>query len=286
MERHKLIRTQEKPNFLLSHSQITHYLPETSGMNDSLWRTYSSEQGTAQTLECGPLQVYLQWSANEIWIASRYRAWPTSPDDGEELADLKWSRWALNENDTDIEVSPTLPSTPLLLKPDDPYRIVPGARTRIYTRIPLWLQIRTAKGKSLLTELPTVTMSNTWFGSTIDGERCLSHNSSVRRFLTDDFFLPHLASCTLEVNNSSPGELRFEKICLRAENMTLFEDNGNLWTDVTTITYKGAGSDGEVSTGGKPPIEARGATIITKPRVHKSASLAVKTFELLRDIRN
>jgi hypothetical protein len=255
-------------------------------MADSLWRTYTSAQGTAQTIECGPLQVYLQWSANEIWIASRQREWPTSPDDEAEAAALKWSRWALNENDTDVEVSPSLPNTPLLLKPDDPYRIVSGATTRIYTRIPLWLQIRTAKGKSLLTEIPTVTMSNTWFGSTIDGERCLSHNSSVRRFLTDDFFLQHLASCTLEVTNSSPGELRFEKICLRTDIMTLFDHEGNLWTDVTNITYKGAGGDGEVSTGGKPPVEVQGATIITRPRVHKSSNLAVRTFELLRDIRN
>jgi hypothetical protein len=255
-------------------------------MTEPLWRTYSAEQGTAQTIECGPLQVYVQWSANEVWIASRRRAWPTSPDDSSETAELKWSRWALNQNDTDIEVSPALPSTPLLLKPDDPYRIVPGANTRIYTRIPLWLQIRTTKGKILLTEIPTVTMSNTWFGSTVDGERCLSHHSSVRRFLTDDFFLPHLASCTLEVKNTSPNELKFEKICLRTENMTLYDHEGNLWTDVTTILYKGIDGDGEIETGGKPPVEAKGASLITRPRVHKSSNIAVRTFELLRDIRN
>lgn len=255
-------------------------------MIDSLWRTYSSEQGIAQTIECGPLQVYLQWSANEIWVASRYRAWPTSQGDESVSAELSWSRWALNENDTDIDVSPALPSTPVLFKPDDPYRIVLGASTRIYTRIPLWLQIRTTKGKILLTEIPTVTMSNTWFGSSVDGERCLSHNSSVRRFLTDDFFLPHLASCTLEVKNSSPSELRFEKICLRTENMALYDHDGNLWTDITTIMYKGVGGDGEIETGGKPPIEANGATLISTPRVHKSSNIAVRTFELLRDIRN
>jgi hypothetical protein len=255
-------------------------------MADTLWRTYTSEQGAAQTVECGPLQIYLQWSANEIWVASRVRPWPTSADDVDGNVELSWSRWALNENDTDIEVLPSLPSTPLLLKPEDPYRIVPGASARIYTRIPLWLQIRTAKGKSILTEIPTVTMSRTWFGSTVDGERCLSHNSSVRRFLTDDFFLPHLASCILEVRNSSPSELKFEKICLRTENLTLFDQDGNLWTDVTSITYKGIGVDGEVETGGKPPIEAKAGVVITRPRVNKSSSIAVRTFELLRDIRN
>ncbi len=255
-------------------------------MIESPWRTYSSEQGSAQTIECGPLQVHLQWSANEIWIASRYRAWPSSDNDDEQTGELSWSRWALNVNDTDIQVQPALPSTPILLKPEDPYRIVPGASTRIYTRIPLWLQLRTAKGKALLVEIPTVTMSNTWFGSTVDGERCLSHNSSVRRFLTDDFFLPHLASCTLEVKNSSPSELMFEKICLRTENLTLYDHKGNIWTDVTSITYKGIGGDGEIGMSGKPPVEVEGATVISRPRVHKSSNLAVRTFELLREIRN
>lgn len=257
------------------------------GMIDRLWRTYSPEDGGAQPIGCGPLQVYLQWSSNEIWIAHRQRPWPAASDDTEEeVADLNWSRWALNENDTAVEVAPALPATPILLKPEDPYRIVPGATTRIYTRVPLWLQIRTSKGKLLLTEIPTVVMSSTWFGSTIDGERCLSHNSSVRRFLTDDFFLPHLASCTFEVRNSSPTELRFDKICLRTENLTLFDHEGNLWTDVTSVTYKGVGGDGEVSMSGKPPNEAKGASVISRPRVHKSSNLAVRTFELLREIRN
>lgn len=257
-------------------------------MIDRLWRTYTSDQGSAQSLACGPLQVYLQWSANEIWIAHRQRPWPASAEEGEFESDmdLKWSRWALNDNDTDVDILPALPSTPVLLTPEDPYRIVPGAHARIYTRIPLWLQIRTSKGKQLLTEIPTVTMSNTWFGSTIDGERCLSHNSSVRRFLTDDFFLPHLVSCTLEVRNASPTELRFDKICLRTENLSLFDQDGNLWTDVTTVVYKGIGGDGEVSMSGKPPAEAGNATIINRPRVHKGANLAVRTFELLREIRN
>lgn len=255
-------------------------------MIDSTWRTYSSEEGSAQTIECGPLQVYLQWSANEIWIASRYKAWPSSAGDDEAAGELSWSRWALNVNDTDIQVLPALPSTPILLKPEDPYRIVPGASARIYTRIPLWLQLRTAKSRALLVEIPTVIMSNTWFGSTVDGERCLSHNSSVRRFLTDDFFLPHLASCTLDVKNSAPRELMFEKICLRTENLTLYDHKGNIWTDVTTITYKGVGGDGEVAMSGKPPKEVEGATIVSKPRVHKGSNFAVRTFELLREIRN
>jgi hypothetical protein len=68
--------------------------------------------------------------------------------------------------------------------------------------------------------------------------------------------------------------------------MTLFDDSGNIWTDVTTITYKGIGGDGEVSMGGKPPSEIQGASVISKPRVHKGSNLAVRTFELLREIRN
>lgn len=255
-------------------------------MIDRLWRTYSSDQGSAQTIGCGPLEVLLQWSANEVWIAHRQRPWPASPEEEDGVGELDWSRWALNDNDKDIEILPALPSTPVLLKPDDPYRIVPGARARIYTRIPLWLQIRTAKGKIVLTEIPTVTMSNTWFGTTVDGERCLSHHSSVRRFLTDDFFLPHLASCTLEVRNASATELKFDKICLRTENLTLYDQDGNIWTDVTTVVYKGNAGEGEVSMSGKPPEEAKGATVISKPRVHKSSNLVVRSFELLREIRH
>lgn len=253
-------------------------------MLESPWGKYSPEGGSDQTIEIGPLKIYLQWVSNEIWVAFKYSNWPAMPDD-EIVGELKWSRWALQSEKDEIEIVPTLSQLPLLLKPDDPYRILPNAQTRIYARIPLWVHLRTVKDQISLIDIPTVVQSNTWFGSTIDGELCLSHASRVRRFLTDDFFLPHLVSCTIQIRNASVTDLQFDKICLRPDRMSIYTHNGHLWSDETNVIYRGVGAEGDVNVSGKPPIEVKDAKLIGKPRVSKSTNLAVRTFSLLRDIR-
>jgi hypothetical protein len=254
-------------------------------MSTLVWRSYSPTPGKIQHIRIGPLQLHIQWVSNEIWIAHNYLDQTSSIDVQLEPEQMDWSRWALPQLDKTIEIVPSLPKLPQLLKPEDPYHLSPGAVTRIYTRIPLWVQVRTEDDKHILTEIPTIIQSNTWFGSTIDGELCLSYNTSVRRTISEDFFMPHLAGSTLEIRNTSQQDLEFDKICLRTDAMSIFSDNGRLWTDTTIISYEGSGSDSDVENTGKAPIEAPSAVLLSKPRVQRSKGLAIKTFELIRDIR-
>lgn len=254
-------------------------------MTKTVWGQYSPDQGRLQQIEIGPLQLHLQWLSNEIWIASRYLDWTISVEEHVEPDELDWSRYALPKEDIALELNPSLPKLPLLLKPDDLYRLSPDAVSRIYTRIPMSVQIRTAGDKHLITEIPTQILSNTWFGSVVDGELCLSHTTSARRVISEDFFLPHLIGSTLEIRNNSRLDLKFDKICLRTDAMSIYSDHGQLWTDTTVITYEGSGSDGDVEHLGKAPKEAPDAYLLCSPRVQRSTSLALKTFELIRDIR-
>jgi hypothetical protein len=254
-------------------------------MSKTVWGRYSPKQGKIQQIAIGPLLIHIQWFSNEIWIASRYVDWTTTLDEPLEPVELDWSRFALSKEDVAVELAPSLPKLPLLLKPDDSYRLSPDAVSRMYTRIPLSVQIRTEDNNHLIAEIPTLIQSNTWFGSVIDGELCLSHTTSARRVISDDFFMPHLIGSILEIRNNSKQDLKFDKICLRTDAMTIYSDDGQLWTDTTVITYEGSGSDGHVVHLGKAPKEAPNARLISNPRVQRSTSLALKTFELIRDIR-
>jgi hypothetical protein len=253
-------------------------------MSSTLWGIYSPDQEDRYNLQLGPLMLYIKWIANDIWIAHRIVSWPVPLESETPKPSLKWERWALPEDDTAIELYPLMPSYPVLLKPEDPYRVLPDSSTRIYTRIPVYIGIRTAKHHYGLTQIPAVLLSNTWFGSPVEGELCLSHFSSVRRFLTDDFFLPHLISCTLEIRNESPKPLHFEKICLRTDQMSIFAQQAQLWSDVVKVTYRGEEAQAMIEMPGMAPAEISEATLVAKARSPKGTNIAVRTFDLIRDI--
>jgi len=253
-------------------------------MSTSLWGIYSPDQADRLNLQLGPLMLYLKWIANDLWVAHRYVSWPVPLETEHPKKALKWERWALPEEDTAVELFPLMPTQPVLLKPEDPYRVLPESSTRIYTRIPVYVGIRTAHHHYGLTQLPAVILSNTWFGSPVEGELCLSHFSSVRRFLTEDFFLPHLISCTLEIRNESSKALHFEKICLRTDQMSIFAKQAQLWSDVVHVTYRGEEAQAIIEMPGVAPDEIPEATLVAKARNPKGTNIAVRTFDLIRDI--
>lgn len=254
-------------------------------MPSSLWTTYVPENGTSQQIQIGPLVIRLRWMYDEIWVAHGPVAWPpvASGQDATE-APPAWERWALAEGSAAISLSPVMPPLPLLLRPDNPYRVLPGATTRIYTRIPLWVRVK--NGNNTLVDIPTVRQSTSWFGTPVEGELCLSHYSSVRRFLTDDFYLPHLAGSVLEIWNASSHNLNFEKICFRTDILSVFSSRGgHLWTDTTRVVYRGSAMEGEVHATGKAPDEATDPVVVLGPRVRRNDNVVARTFDMLRDIR-
>lgn len=266
-----------------------------------------------ETLTC-----YFTKVANELWVATKKTSdsdqktekeqeeWTPSKqresakesrnDDGHSLArvqeiidfdpDLKWSRWALRNEGMSVQLSPVFPNLPVVVKPEYQFKLIQGGSAEIYVRIPVWIQVKALSENDLrITELPSLQLSRTWFGSFFDGELCYWFKTTARRVLEENIFKPHLCVCPIEIVNNSDEELEIDKLCLRTEQLSIFMDAKSLWSDHMTIEYKGGNNFSDIIVSGKPPKEAKDATLIGTPRNPVRKGFAQRTFRLINELQ-
>lgn len=233
----------------------------------------------------GPLTIHLKKLLNEIWVTS-------SRDDrlnGEpqELPEKpQWTRMALPGEFTEYRISPVLPDKPVVIDTEHAYRFFSRTRTRIYSRVPVFARISPSDREDLIiAELPTVEMSETWFGNFTEGELAYALSTTARRVLSDDLLESHLVVCPMDIWNKSDDELKFEKICLQVERISVYAAGKALWADPTLITYHGRDTETDMEMQGTPPAEAGASKLMNAPRVPVRRSIGLKTFRLLKDFQ-
>lgn len=204
---------------------------------------------------------------------------PTEPP-----SDGIWKRWALRNGDHSTQFKPTLPDKSIMVKPESEIHLLKGSRVRTYTRVPIWILIEVIGETTVpIVEIPTQVLSNTWFGGFTDGELCYWLTTSARRSMPIELIQPHHAVCIMDIRNSSDLDLNLDKICLRVERLSLFDNGGYLWADDTVITYEGIEGDTQIRNDGVTPIEVPNAKKLNEPRHPHKRGLAERAFFLFRD---
>ncbi len=198
-----------------------------------------------------------------------------------------WSRWAPKEDLDELLLQPILPNRPLVLAPEVPFTLLPGARARVYVRVPLTVrvQLHPRDGGTVLQEISTLNLSDTWWGDFVEGELSYWLHTTARRVLRPELLVPHLAICPLELVNESTKDLRVEKLTLRTAHLTLFcggDDTGGYWTDLTRVRYQGDAVESQIEVSGRAPDVAGEARIVLPPAEPQVKSFSARTFARLR----
>jgi hypothetical protein len=198
---------------------------------------------------------------------------------------ITWSRWALESACQEIRLVPLFPDRPVVVKPESAFRVTTGAQARIYVRVPLWVRIEPAIPESMpLVEIPTIVLSNTWFGTFTNGELCYWISSGARMQIEPDPSRPFLAICPIQIINRADEELYVEKLCLRVGKLSLFNQGGQLWADETRIIHKGGDEASRIEISGRAPREAGEAELVSPPREADKNGFAARTFTTLKDL--
>lgn len=234
----------------------------------------------------GDVQFWCKKLKNEIQLAysrksSGEQALARSENPPENVT---WSRWALKKEHPKIRISPIFPDRPIVVKPESALKISLNAQAKIFVRVPIWIKIElTNREATVLFELPTVTLSNTWFGNFADGELCYWISSGARPEIEPDPSRPYLAICPIALINNSERDLLVDKICLRVSNLSLFFDETQLWADEAKITYKGEEAISQIDFTGKTPSKAPQAKLISAPRIPVKKGIVAQTFASIKD---
>lgn len=237
------------------------------------WGEHALPSDETLRLQVGPLVLRARSTEDEVWLAhtpgegTRTSRRPT--DAAGEPGEDDWVRWPVPGRTDRLLLSPLFPQRPVVAEPDRSFRLLPRARARIFVRVPLWVRASTLRDEEhVLTEMPTVVLSDTWWGGFTEGELCYWLRTSARRSVPSDVFRPHLAVCPLELSNRSDEELPVEKLVLRVSHLSLFvQQNGHLWADETRVRYRGSDEESEIEMSGKRPDEAPDAVRVAEPRI-------------------
>ncbi|OGC07133.1 hypothetical protein A2V82_13565 [candidate division KSB1 bacterium RBG_16_48_16] len=252
--------------------------------NKTIWGELDIRTDEVIALSIGELRLWLTRDENELRIACK-RCESVDEVVNEDEVEREWHRWAITQKNLRIKISPMLPGRPIVVEAETPFRIIEGGQAKIFVRLPIWLQISTGKkfSKTLL-EMPTLTLSNTWFGTFVDGELCYWISSGARRNIEADAQRPFLAICPVQVIDKTNEGLLLQKICLRAPYLTLFHDGRQLWTDEVKVSYKGEARFSQLEYSGRAPKECRQAVVIAEPQIKPKKIILGRTFASLKEL--
>lgn len=253
-------------------------------MSDTPWGELPIEnEGSIHHLSVGNLHIWYQKRGDEIWIDHRYNGDAATGRDGSPPDDLEWSRWAVRSPDQPLHIAPVFPDLPVVVSSEYPLCITPGTTIDIYTRIPVWVSIAMGRGGHILTELPTIRLSKTWFGTPLEGELCYWSTTLARRSLEEVQQKVHVVNCPIQISNKAEEDLDFEKFCFRVDRLKIFSLDGDLWSDRADITYQGAELNSDIVVTGRLPAGMGKGVLVSPPRKPLQRSLATRTFKRIID---
>lgn len=230
-------------------------------------------------LSVGALRLQAKRVGGELWLF-------TEREDRAREGDGEWRRWAVPEDAT-VRLRPTTPDRLLVVSHELPFHLPGQGRAKIYVRIPLSVQVLvTGSGLQDLVVLdePSHVLSDTWWGTVQEGELAYWLTTKARAQVSPDLFLPHMAMCTVRLENESEESLPVDKFAVRALHLSVFQREGRLWTDEVKVRYQASAEGSEIHFGGRPPRDEPQGDLLAEPRVPVKRGLQARTFDRLRTL--
>lgn len=201
----------------------------------TVWKKHHVEVNDTRGMRIGPLSLWIRRSTEEWMIAWQHDTRPDEPltdypspaeYSDQPPGDAKWARWAAARNELDIRVAPALPDRSVVARPVTPIKLLPKRSARVFIRIPIWVRLSVgSEVKPLyLCDIPTVELSNTWFGSPTSGELCYSLSTHASSDIPEAPPVPHKAVCAVLIRNASDIEdLNFDRLCISTPHLSLYD---------------------------------------------------------------
>jgi len=243
----------------------------------SLWGPLEIGPGEERELAVGELRLRLRRTPAELLVAHQHVATSEAEESVVPGSDLPWQRFLVGPGE--LFILPALPDRSVVVQTDNPFWLPVGGKADLFVHVPVWVQVRLrAERESILLDLPSVVLSQTWFGSFTEGELCYWIRSGAHSEAAADPSKPHLVVCPVEIRNESEDKLLVDYFCLRVRALSLYYDGSQLWSDVFSLSFRGDKYETRQWPTGRRPRSARKARWVNGPREAMRRSALGKTF--------
>ncbi len=254
---------------------------------EGLWEPIRVERDETLSVQLGSLLLWIHRGEQEWHIASEYRSdrlEELSVARGREMAELNWTRWVINEELEEILLRPSMPDRPVIVRPEMPISLLPEQTVRFYIGVPVWISVSLGHRYRNITEIPSMVLSNSWFGPTTEGELCYAMRTTAKLRQEDLQLHPHRAIVPFEIRNVSNETLDFARICLHAHNLRIYQGRERMWTNQGRATYRGEEKWSRVVYArGVPPFEDA-ERLIGRAREPVARGAILRTFDNLKNL--
>jgi hypothetical protein len=239
--------------------------------------------------QIGQLKLWILKKSDELYVASEqlsdvsFEQKVTIAEEQEKPENIEWSRFIVEEGSNIIQLNPALPDRAVVVGSETQVKILPQTKALFFVGIPIWVRIYIGENKkNEVTEIPTIILSNTWYGDPTGGELCYGIKSRTRRSMGELEESSQKAVCTVVVNNLSEVQLDYKKFCIHVENLKLYKGVKRLWTNMVNINFFSEDQPSQIELSQKKPEIEKECTLICEERVPASVSLLQKSAGLLK----
>jgi hypothetical protein len=265
-------------------------IAQTAG-NAAWWLPQQVPHG--ETLDCriGPLRLRAQHVHGEWRIAHDYEdevPGPMSPVALRVVAEA-WThpsiqRYVAPQGGGSLRLRPMLADRPVVIRPRQPVFLPSQTETTLYLSTPVWLRIEAGEREPvLLCEIPTVRLSDTWFGpSTREGELCYSGKTHARHDLAEVPYRSHRALTPLKVRNEASTVLPLEKLSLPVPLLSVYGTaDGSLWTQRVSLLRRQNSDMADMAVEPRAPDLPGQVSRLSGPRIEPGHGGIVRAFSVL-----
>lgn len=231
----------------------------TAPTSDTLWNSLPFSGSEPIHYQFGPLSVWIQKIENDFILYLKRTSTEEircSVGTGNIPADLKASdRFAYDGEFEAIQAVPMLPERSIVVRPENPLKIISGQKTLFFVSIPLTIRFELLQGphRTTLVDIPTQVLSNTLFGDTMTGELSFALKTAAKHRLETVTKRRWRAICAVTVVNKSDRNLDLQRLCVQSRHLGCFQGKDFLWTHPIVVTHRSEKEEIVVTFGDEPP---------------------------------
>lgn len=230
-----------------------------------------------------------QLGDSKLFIKREKEGWYILPANQQEIntenLEFKKGDYFQTGKSNSLIIAPAMPIKPLVFKGNNLF-VSPKQKLTFFLKIPITLQFYYSKNHpdNFLKEIPYKRLSDTWFGDAENGEP--AHALGNEYFLNFEEIktTPFEAICPIIVINDSPIPLEVQRLIIRSENLTLYQNSNKIVTNMVHLEYKGPDTLSAAEYLYSKVYNGEKQEILSKPRNTSGKQLMKMNFHFIKNI--